>query len=56
MRYTHNPLLWEAWLRTEWGDDLYNELFCVALAGRTWRKDELEELARVLSERLKAVA
>ncbi len=33
MRFTHNPLLWEMWLRAEWGDALYDEMRDLALKG-----------------------
>lgn len=34
-RYTENPLKWEVWLRTVWGDEKYDEMRDLALNGTT---------------------
>lgn len=33
MRFTHNPILWDDWLKAKWGDALYDELRGLALDG-----------------------
>ena len=53
MRYTHNPLLWEEWLRDKWGDALYDELWQLALRGP---KPDFDALIPALEARLAEVS
>lgn len=48
MRFTHNPLLWDDWLRARWGPELYAQMRFLALSGP--RADLRETVSRLRVE------
>ena len=50
--FTHNPLLWDEWLRRAWGEETYSELRRIALKGEKPDMDEIKaKLERCLPGR-----
>lgn len=45
MRWTHDPIGWEDWLRSQWGDDQYRQIRFLAISGP--RADLSETAARL---------
>lgn len=50
MYFTHHPLEWNVWLKERWGDDLWDELHGLALAGG---KQDLEAVRDRLESALR---
>ena len=48
VRFTHDPLSWDAWLRERWGEQVYEELRRLAL--RTTKADPAAALAVLREE------
>lgn len=48
MRYTHNPIAWDDWLRDKWGEAQYAQMRFLALSGP--KADLKETVARLREE------
>lgn len=49
--FTHHPIEWDLWLRETWGEEQYDEIRALALAGE---KPDLQDLLAVLKVEARA--
>lgn len=50
-KYTHDDLRWKDWLREQWGDALYDELWALAISDDKALKPNVKTLAKELAAR-----